>query len=111
MRNINLYILTNKISDIKNEIIQILLNKKDELNNNGNYRDILENVNMSIKNKIKKMNSEIDDILSNINSSILSFYEECLKQISNFSGRKFDWKIIINFKDFFHMFLLLYQKF
>ena len=98
--NINLYILTNKISDIKNEIIQILLNKKDELNNNGNYRDILENINMSIKNKIKKMNSEIDDILSNINSSILSFYEECLKQISNFSGRKFDWKIIINFKDF-----------
>ena len=46
------------------------------------------------------MNIEIDDILSNINSSILSFYEEYQKQISNFSGRKFDWKIIINFKDF-----------
>ena len=46
------------------------------------------------------MNSEIDDILSNINSSILSFYEECQKQLSNFSGRKFNWKIMKNYKDF-----------
>ena len=98
--NINLYILTNKISDIKNQIIQILLNKKDELNSNGNYRDILGNINLSIENIIKKMNSEIDDILSNIDSSIISFYEECQKQLSNFSGRKFNWKIMKNFKDF-----------
>ena len=46
------------------------------------------------------MNDEIDDILSNINSSNFLFYEEWQKQISDFSGRKFDWKIIINFKDF-----------
>ena len=46
------------------------------------------------------MNNEIDDILSNINSSNFLFYEEWQKQISDFSGRKFDWKIIINFKDF-----------
>jgi len=98
--NINLYILTNKISDIKNQIIQILLNKKDELNINGNYRDILGNIKLSIENIIKKMNSEIDDILSNIDSSIISFYEECQKQLSNFSGRKFNWKIMKNYKDF-----------
>ena len=46
------------------------------------------------------MNSEIDDILSNIDSSIISFYEECQKQLSNFSGRKFNWKIMKNYKDF-----------
>ena len=98
--NINLNILTKKVSDIKNQIMQIFFNEKNELNNNGNYIDILANINSSIENKIKKINNEIDDILSNINSIISSLYEGFQNQISNFSGRKFEWKIIINFKDF-----------
>ena len=88
------------MSDTKLQIIKLLFNKKDETNNNENYSNKLEIIKSSIENKIKSLNNEINNALSKINSSISLLYEECQKQINNFSEGKICLKKISNFEEF-----------
>ena len=98
--NLNLDKLKVAMSDTKLQIIKLLFNKKDETNNNENYSNKLEIIKSSIENKIKSLNNEINNALSKINSSISLLYEECQKQINNFSEGKICLKKISNFEEF-----------
>ena len=98
--NLNLHELKNEILNTKCQIINIILNKKDESNTIDNYEDKLENIDNSIEDKIKKINKEINNILSNINLSSFSLYEECQNRINNFSEGKINLKNISKFEDF-----------
>jgi hypothetical protein len=98
--NLNLHELEKEILNTKCQIINIILNKKDESNTSDNYENKLENIDNSIEDKIKKINNEINNILSNINLIIFPLYEECQKRINNFSGGKIILKKISKFEDF-----------
>ena len=95
--------INNLFSSHKEYIQTILNNKKQNMQNilkNEKSVNILREIDKEIEEKQNEINGQIKKILDNMTNSTVIIFEDGNKEISEFSGRKIQLKLLYKFDDY-----------
>ena len=95
--------IKNILEGYKKFIYQLLNDKIENIEKDlkkTNYKDILDNIDQEIKNKLKDLNESIKYIIENVNINAKETFDKINKEVKEFSNEKIDLKIVNSFSEF-----------